>query len=82
MSQHIGELRNIETYKHYIDQIEHYKKLFDIDIDRIACDMHPDYLSTQYAKEISKKQNIPLYMVQHHHAHMASCMADNKLEGK
>jgi len=82
LSQHIGELRNIETYKHYIDQIEHFKKLFDIDIEKIACDMHPDYLSTQYAKEISKNQNIPLYMVQHHHAHMASCMADNKVDGE
>jgi len=81
LSQHIGELRNLETYEHFKEQVDHFKKLFDIKPEKIACDMHPDYMSTHYAIEISKKFGIPLYKVQHHHAHMASCMADNNIKG-
>ncbi|SEF76856.1 hydrogenase maturation protein HypF [Caloramator fervidus] len=81
LSQHIGELRNIETYKHFEEQIEHFKKLFDIKPEKIVCDMHPDYMSTHYASKVSKGLDIPLYKVQHHHAHMASCMVDNNIEG-
>ena len=76
--QHIGDLKNLETYEHYVSQIDHFKKLFDIYPAAVACDMHPDYMSSEYAEEL----NIPIYRVQHHHAHMASCMADNNLDGQ
>lgn len=78
LSQHIGDLKNAETYNHYKEQIDHFKNLFDIDPIAIACDLHPDYLSTVYAQE----QGIPIVQVQHHHAHMVSCMADNNLDGE
>lgn len=77
LSQHIGDLKNLETLECYSQQIEHFKRLFDISPEAVACDMHPDYLSTAYARE----QGLPLIQVQHHHAHMAACMADSGLEG-
>ena len=80
-SQHIGDLKNMETFENYERQIRHFQRLFDIKPERIACDMHPDYLSTSYASERAERENIPLLPVQHHHAHMASCMADNGLTG-
>lgn len=77
-SQHIGDLKNLETMENYRQQTEHFKKLFDIVPEAAACDMHPDYMSTAYAEGL----DIPLIRVQHHHAHMCSCMADNSLEGE
>lgn len=81
LSQHIGDMKNIETFEHYESQIEHFKRLFDITPEIVACDLHPDYMSTDYANEISKQKKLPLYYVQHHHAHLASCMADNNIDG-
>lgn len=81
-SQHIGDLKNVETLENYESQIEHFKRLFDIKPVCAACDMHPDYMSSRYAAEKSEEWNIPLVKVQHHHAHMCSCMADNGLKGK
>ena len=81
-SQHIGDLKNIETLENYERQIRHFEKLFDIRPTAIACDLHPDYLSTAYAAERSGEEGIPLVRVQHHHAHMAACMADNALSGE
>lgn len=81
-SQHIGDLKNLETLEHYRQQIAHFENLFDIRPEMIVCDLHPDYLSSAYACERSAQENIPLLRVQHHFAHMASCMADNALSGK
>ncbi len=75
-SQHIGDLKNIETYENYIQQIDHFERLYDIRPELAVCDLHPDYLSTQYAEE----SGLPVLKVQHHFAHMASCMADNRLD--
>jgi hydrogenase maturation protein HypF len=79
ISHHIGDLQNIEAYKYYQDSIEYYKKLFRIKPEAIAYDLHPDYLSTRYALEQS---DIKLVGVQHHHAHVVSCMAVNGLNEK
>lgn len=79
MSPHIGDLKNIETLMSYEEMIEHYKKLFNIVPSQIVCDLHPDYLSTEYASTQAYKNMISCKLVQHHHAHMASCMADNQL---
>jgi len=79
LSQHIGDLENWETMEHFVSTISLYKKLFYIQPEIIACDFHPDYLSTKYAQELSES-GVGLIPVQHHHAHIASCMADNGIK--
>ena len=81
-SQHIGDLKNIETFEAYTGQIAHFEHLFDITPRAIACDLHPDYLSTEYALGRAQAEGIPVIRVQHHHAHLAACMADNRVSGK
>ncbi|MBN2240776.1 MAG: carbamoyltransferase HypF [Dehalococcoidales bacterium] len=80
ISQHVGDMENLETYQHYETTISLYKKLFRIEPEIIALDLHPDYLSTKYAMDL-KQANPELEMVpvQHHHAHVVACMADNGL---
>ena len=80
-SQHIGDLKNAETLEHYEQQIAHFERLFDTKPRLLVCDKHPDYLSTAYAQKRGEEEGIPVLPVQHHHAHMASCMADNGLTG-
>lgn len=79
VSQHIGDLENLPTYEFFKLTIAHLKRILDIDPEIIACDMHPDYLSTRYALALQGGQTIP---VQHHHAHIVSCMAEHKLAGE
>lgn len=81
-SQHIGDLKNLETLDCYEEQLGHFAKLFDFEPAAVACDLHPDYLSTEVAERTARERGIPLLRVQHHHAHMVSCMADNGLEGE
>lgn len=81
LSQHIGDLKNMETLDHYQQQLRHFRTLFGVEVEGLACDLHPDYLSTQVAHQLSKELGVPLTQVQHHHAHMLSCMADNGLGG-
>ena len=80
-SQHIGDLKNLQTFDNYSRQIAHFENMFSVRPQKLVCDLHPDYFSTSYAEERSKNEGIPLIKVQHHWAHMASCMADNGLEG-
>lgn len=77
-SQHIGDLKNAETLAHYEAQIKRFGSLFGITPKRLVCDRHPDYLSARYAVETG----LPILRVQHHYAHMAACMADNRLDGR
>lgn len=77
VSHHIGDLQNIEAYNYYQNTIEHYKDLFRVDPEVVAYDLHPEYLSTKYALA---QENIQLVGVQHHHAHVVSCMAENGLD--
>ena len=77
LSHHIGDLQNLETLQAFEEGIPHYEGLFKIKAGAIACDLHPDYLSTQYAEKRSCNENLPLIRVQHHHAHLASVLADN-----
>ncbi len=80
LSQHIGDMENLDTVESFENTIELYKKLFRIDPEIIAYDMHPEYLSTKYAKQTATNSSITLIPVQHHHAHIASCMADNDVD--
>lgn len=79
LSHHIGDLENIETMAAFEEGIELYKKVFSIEPEIIACDLHPEYLSTKYALD---QQGITLTGVQHHHAHVAACMAEKGLREK
>jgi hydrogenase maturation protein HypF len=79
VSHHIGDLENVETLASFEEGIDLYKKLFGIKPEIIAHDLHPEYLSTKYAMA---QEGIPLAGVQHHHAHVAACMAENRLNEK
>ena len=77
MSHHIGDLENFETLQSFESGIRHYERLFKVVPEIIACDMHPNYLATRYAIQRAESENLPIIQVQHHHAHLASCLADN-----
>ncbi len=79
LSQHIGDLKNASAYNFFNTTIEHMKNILNIKPDILAYDLHPDYLSTRYAME---RQDIEKVPVQHHHAHIVSCMAENMLNGE
>jgi hydrogenase maturation protein HypF len=82
ISHHIGDLENLETLTSFQEGIEHFKRLFYIEPKAVAYDLHPDYLSTQYALSITNiPTNIPRAGVQHHHAHIVSAMVENGMEG-
>jgi hydrogenase maturation protein HypF len=78
ISHHIGDLENTETLRSFTDGIAHFTRLFDIDPQVVAYDLHPEYLSTKYALDLD---GVGHCGVQHHHAHIASCLADNSEEG-
>jgi hydrogenase maturation protein HypF len=78
LSHHIGDLENTETLRSFTEGIEHFRRLFDIDPQVVAYDLHPEYLSTKYALDLD---GVDLEGVQHHHAHIASCLADNGEDG-
>ncbi len=77
MSHHIGDLDNYATFESYADGIEHLCKLLDVQPTVIAHDLHPEFLSTTHAAELADRYGARLVGVQHHHAHIASCMVDN-----
>jgi len=79
LSQHIGDMENMETLEHFDGTISLYKRLFRVEPEIIAHDLHPDYLTTKYAQEFGEF-GMKIVSVQHHHAHIASCMADNGLK--
>lgn len=77
-SQHNGNLENVETIEHYQNNIEHFKNIFNFTPKYIACDMHPNYISSEYAY----RSSLPRIEVQHHHAHIVSCLAENNVNRK
>lgn len=81
VSQHIGDLGNIESEGHFRATLDIYKKLFDVEPELIAHDLHPDYISTEIARSFAKAKNLPVFSVQHHHAHIAACMIEHGLTG-
>ncbi len=76
LSQHIGDLKNAETFEFYTETIRKFEKLFRFKPAMVACDMHPDYFSTKFAAGTGLER----VEVQHHHAHIASCMAEHNLD--
>ncbi len=77
LSHHIGDMENYETLRSFEEGIAHFERLFRVKPEQIACDMHPNYLATRYAHQRAQAESLPLVEVQHHHAHMAACLADN-----
>lgn len=81
VSQYIGDLKNAETLDHYRTALHSTLDLFGLVPKTLVCDLHPDYASTRLAEELARQRGLPLRQVQHHWAHMAACMADNRLTG-
>ncbi|MFQ6618393.1 MAG: carbamoyltransferase HypF, partial [Fidelibacterota bacterium] len=79
LSQHIGDLDNFETYKFFLKTVDHMKRILEIEPEIIAYDMHPGYLSTGWALE---QEGIRLTGIQHHHAHIVSCMGEHRMDRK
>ncbi len=78
MSQHIGDLKNFETHQFYEETIDKFKKIFRFEPRLAVADLHPDYFSTRFARDMG----IEVIEVQHHFAHIASCMAEHGLDEK
>jgi hydrogenase maturation protein HypF len=78
VSHHIGDLENYETLRSFTDGVSHFERLFDVWPEAVVHDLHPEYLSTKYALERDGLQPIG---VQHHHAHLAACLAEHGIEG-
>jgi hydrogenase maturation protein HypF len=79
LSQHVGDLENVESYDFFRQTIEHLQRILEIRPEMVAYDLHPDYFSTKWAREQNGVRRIG---VQHHHAHIAACMAENHLSHK
>jgi hydrogenase maturation protein HypF len=81
LSQHIGDMDNEETMSHFENTVGLYARLFRVQPEAIAYDLHPEYLPTKYALEYAAQRGIKAIGVQHHHAHIASCLVDNEAQG-
>jgi len=77
LSQHQGDLENPKAFDDYCENLTLYREMFDHAPELLAADLHPEYLSSKLARERSSAKNLPLIEVQHHHAHIASCLAEN-----
>ncbi len=75
ISQHIGDLFNLESYDFYVESLNHHKQVFDIEPELVVRDKHPDYMSSHFAESL----DIPVYTAQHHHAHAVAVMAEHNI---
>lgn len=84
LSQHVGDIKNLETFASFEKSVEHLQRIMQVKPVAIAHDMHPLYMSTDYALRRSKAEGIPSFAIQHHHAHFAACVADrgHALQGR
>ena len=80
-SQHLGDLENLSGLDFFREALVHLMRTFEIEPEAVVHDLHPGYLSTSFAKEWAAERNLPLIVVQHHHAHIAACMAEHGIEG-
>lgn len=78
VSQHIGDMDNLETQRYFREVIDLFQSLFHVRPEIVACDMHPDYAASRYARELADVTRVE---VQHHHAHLVSCLADAGIDG-
>jgi hydrogenase maturation protein HypF len=79
-SQHLGDLENLTGLDFFRESLDHLMRTFEIEPQTVVHDLHPGYLSTEWAKEWAAERNLPLIAVQHHHAHIAGCMAEHGID--
>lgn len=77
LSQHIGDMKDIAVHEDYRRTLDLFCNLYEFSPELVATDLHPDYLSTQWGVRISDEHGLPISQVQHHHAHIAACLAEN-----
>lgn len=82
LSQHLGDLSTVEADRAFRQAVGDLQELLRVSPQALACDLHPDYRSTAFARALSEALSVPLVPVQHHHAHVASCMAEHRLDGE
>ncbi|HKN22496.1 MAG TPA: carbamoyltransferase HypF [Terracidiphilus sp.] len=80
-SQHLGDLENVTGLEFFCEALAHLMHTFEIEPKAVVHDLHPGYLSTSWAKDWAAERNLPLVAVQHHHAHIAACMAEHGIAG-
>ncbi|MBV6626313.1 MAG: carbamoyltransferase HypF [Rivularia sp. (in: Bacteria)] len=79
LSQHLGDLANAAVFQSYRNTLNLYLNLFEHQPEAVAVDKHPEYLSTKLGKQLAVANQVDLYEIQHHHAHIAACMAENQI---
>ncbi|HYT89670.1 MAG TPA: carbamoyltransferase HypF, partial [Gemmataceae bacterium] len=79
LSHHLGDLDHFDAYRAFEKDVVLYEQLFGVTPEALICDLHPDYATSHYARKRAERANIALHTVQHHHAHLASCMAEHGL---
>ena len=79
LSHYIGEMDNWETVQDYHKAVQHYEKLFRIKPQAIGYDLHPDYITTNIARQRASTEDLPAYAIQHHYAHLVACQIENKI---
>jgi hydrogenase maturation protein HypF len=80
LSHHLGDLDHYPAYRAFVEAVSHYEHLFALEPKLLVGDLHPDYASTRYGMERARREGCRLLLVQHHHAHVASCMAEHGLQ--
>jgi hydrogenase maturation protein HypF len=80
LSQHIGDMETPQAFEAFQRTIETLGSIYEFQPDGVACDAHPDYISSQYARSQARSQNLPVFSVQHHYAHVLACMAENQID--
>ena len=81
MSAHVGDLDSVLSVEVFRRAIDDLLEFFQATPDAVVCDLHPDYASTRHAERLAARWDVPLLRVQHHHAHVAACMAEHGLQG-
>jgi hydrogenase maturation protein HypF len=81
-SQHLGDLENLTGLEFFKESLDHLMRTFEIEPKTVVHDLHPGYLSTEWAKKWAQERGLPLIAVQHHHAHIAGCIAEHGLTGE
>ena len=81
VSQHVGDLENAETFDAWLQAASRLETLFEVRPAVLACDSHPEYLSSKWAHEQARSRNLPLVQTQHHHAHIASVLGEHAIDG-
>jgi hydrogenase maturation protein HypF len=82
LSHHIGDMENYETLCAFEDGVDHFERLFRVNPEILAYDLHPDYMATRYALSRAEREGLIIEGIQHHHAHIAACMAEHGLTGE